>query len=84
MGDQRSDEELIARARNGDRSAFKRLVERYEGKVAGIIKPMLGDVPQAVDVGQRYLYASMNHLENSKGSHLWNLLSQDCHQSFFK
>ncbi len=67
MADQHSDEELIALARNGDRSAFKRLVERYEAKVAGIIKPMLGDVPQAADVGQEVFIRFYESLGKFKG-----------------
>src|SRR5882672_9233088 len=67
MGDQDGDEALIARSRNGDMSAFKMLVERYEGKVAGVIKPMLGDVPQAVDVGQEVFIRFYESLDKFKG-----------------
>jgi len=67
MRDQHSDEELIARARNGDMTAFKMLVERYEGKVAGIIKPMLGDTPPAVDVGQEVFIRFYESLGKFKG-----------------
>src|SRR5258708_38429124 len=67
MGDQRNDEELIAGARNGDMAAFKILVERHEGKVAGIIKPMLGNVPQAEDVGQEVFIRFYESLGKFKG-----------------
>jgi RNA polymerase sigma-70 factor (ECF subfamily) len=67
MDDKDEDEELIARSRNGDMSAFKVLVERYEGKVAGIIKPMLGNVPQAEDVGQEVFIRFYESLEKFKG-----------------
>jgi len=67
MIDQYSDEELIAGARNGEMAAFKMLVERYEGKVAGVIKPMLGDIPQAVDVGQEVFIRFYESLDKFKG-----------------
>lgn len=62
-----SDEGLIARAREGDMTAFKMLVERHEGKIAGVIKPMLGDTPQAVDVGQEVFIRFYESLEKFKG-----------------
>jgi RNA polymerase sigma-70 factor (ECF subfamily) len=67
MGNQSSDEALIANARNGEMAAFKMLVERYEGKVAGVIKPMLGDTPQAVDVGQEVFIRFYESLDKFKG-----------------
>lgn len=62
-----SDESLIARARDGDMSAFKMLVERHEGRIAGVIKPMLGDTPQAVDVGQEVFIRFYESLDKFKG-----------------
>jgi RNA polymerase sigma-70 factor, ECF subfamily len=67
MNDPHSDEALIAHARNGDMKAFKSLVERYEGKIAGVIKPMLGDIPQAVDVGQEVFIRFYESLGNFRG-----------------
>lgn len=67
MVDQCSDEELISSAKNGDMTAFKMLVERYEGKVAGVVKPMLGDIPQAVDVGQEVFIRFYESLDKFKG-----------------
>jgi RNA polymerase sigma-70 factor, ECF subfamily len=67
MGDASSDEELLSNARKGNAGAFKTLVERYEGKVAGVIKSMLGDTPQAVDVGQEVFIRFYESLENFKG-----------------
>lgn len=67
MVDQYSDEELIANARNADMAAFKMLVERHEGKVAGVIKPMLGDTPEAIDVGQEVFIRFYESLEKFKG-----------------
>ncbi|MBK5279383.1 MAG: RNA polymerase subunit sigma-24, partial [Bacteroidia bacterium] len=47
-----SDEHLVNVARDGDMAAFKELVDRHESKIAGVVKSMLGDTTEAVDVGQ--------------------------------
>jgi RNA polymerase sigma-70 factor (ECF subfamily) len=47
-----TEEELIADARDGDNDAFKELVRRYEPVVARTVIAMLGDCPEAEDVGQ--------------------------------
>ena len=47
-----TDQELIAAARDGDDGAFKELVMRYEPVVAATVKGMLGNSPEAEDVGQ--------------------------------
>lgn len=47
-----SDAELLARARQGDNEAFRRLVERYEPVVAATVIGMLGNGDDADDVGQ--------------------------------
>jgi RNA polymerase sigma-70 factor (ECF subfamily) len=47
-----TDQELIAAARDGDDGAFKELVMRYEPVVAATVIGMLGDTPEAEDVGQ--------------------------------
>jgi RNA polymerase sigma-70 factor (ECF subfamily) len=46
------DEELVAAAREGDHHAFKELVGRYESVVARTVYGMLGNCPEAEDVGQ--------------------------------
>lgn len=47
-----TDQELIAAARDGDDGAFKELVMRYEPVVAATVMGMLGNSPEAEDVGQ--------------------------------
>ncbi|MGD9401864.1 MAG: sigma-70 family RNA polymerase sigma factor [bacterium] len=47
-----TDQELIAAARDGDDGAFKELVVRYEPVVAATVIGMLGNSPEAEDVGQ--------------------------------
>jgi len=49
---EQSDEELVENSRKGDLVAFKTLVIRHEGKVAGVVRSMLGSTPEAGDVGQ--------------------------------
>jgi RNA polymerase sigma-70 factor (ECF subfamily) len=66
MSDQK-DEVLIAKARDGDMVAFKNLVERYEGKVAGVVKSMLGATAEAVDVGQEVFIRFYESLDQFKG-----------------
>lgn len=53
---ERTDEELIAAARQGDARAFQVLVERYESRVAAVVVSMLGPGPDADDVGQGDVY----------------------------
>ena len=47
-----TDGELLDRARKGDASAFRRIVDRYEGAVAATVIAMLGPGDEADDVGQ--------------------------------
>lgn len=46
-----SDQELISQARDGDRHAFRELVDRHEGAVAATVRGMLGNSESARDVG---------------------------------
>jgi RNA polymerase sigma-70 factor (ECF subfamily) len=47
-----TDEQLIAGVREGDSNAFKELVKRYESRVAATVIGILGNCPEADDVGQ--------------------------------
>jgi len=47
-----SDEELIAAARDGDDEAFRQLVRKHQSRVAATVIGMLGQCPEADDVGQ--------------------------------
>ena len=64
---EQSDEELIAGARNGDLLAFKALVIRHEGKVAGTVRSMLGPIPEAADVGQEVFIRFYESLDKFRG-----------------
>ena len=46
-----TDNILLSRAVNGDRSAFSALLERHEGAVAATVIGMLGNTEEAKDVG---------------------------------
>lgn len=54
-------------ARNGNMASFKLLVHKYEGKVAGVVKSMLGDTPEAEDVGQEVFIRLYEALDSFKG-----------------
>ncbi len=62
-----TDMDLITRSRAGERAAFRMLVERHEGKVAGIIRGMMGNVPEAEDVGQEVFIRFYKSLDAFKG-----------------
>lgn len=47
-----SDNEIIGKILNGNHDLFRLIVERYKNPVAAVIKGMLGDCPEAEDVGQ--------------------------------
>jgi RNA polymerase sigma-70 factor (ECF subfamily) len=64
---EQSDETLVNASRNGDSTSFKELVERHEGKVAGVVMSMLGDTPEAVDVGQEVFIRFYEALNGFKG-----------------
>jgi RNA polymerase sigma-70 factor (ECF subfamily) len=61
------DDELIERARVGDLGAFKTLISRYEGRVAGIVKGMLGPAAEVKDIGQEVFIRFYESLEQYRG-----------------
>ncbi len=65
--EQPTDEVLIGKSNAGDTAAFKMLVIRHEGKVAGVIKSMLGDVSEAEDVGQEVFIRFYDALGKFRG-----------------
>lgn len=62
-----SDDELLARARQGDQHAFRLLVERYEGKVAGTVIGMMGRGAEADDVGQETFIRFYRSMDRFRG-----------------
>lgn len=61
------DLELLAKSKRGDMAAFKMLVQRYEGQVAGVIRPIVGNVPEAEDIGQEVFIRFYNSLNKFRG-----------------
>jgi len=62
-----SDNEIIIKILNGNPDLFRVLVERYKGSVAGVIKGMLGDCPEAEDVGQETFIRFYHSLADFRG-----------------
>jgi len=65
--DDLSDDALIERARDGQAWAFRRLVERYEGRVAATVVGMLGPGGEADDVGQETFIRFYEALDQYRG-----------------
>lgn len=65
--EQPSDEVLIGKSTAGDMTAFKMLVIRHEGRVAGVIRSMLGATPEAEDVGQDVFIRFYDSLSKFRG-----------------
>lgn len=62
-----SDDDLLASARSGDHEAFRGLVERYQGAVAGTVVGMLGPGDEADDVGQETFIRFHRALNDFRG-----------------
>jgi RNA polymerase sigma-70 factor, ECF subfamily len=65
--DQPDDEVLIEKSKEGDMAAFKTLVVRHEGQVAGVIRSLLGTTPEAEDVGQEVFIRFYDALNKFRG-----------------
>lgn len=61
------DEELVARAREGDRKAFRLLVERYEDDVAATVVAMLGPTGEVDDIVQEAFIRFYQTLDRFRG-----------------
>ncbi len=61
------DAALVARARNGDDDAFRRLVERHQAAVARTVFGMLGSRDDADDVGQEAFVRFYQSLDSFRG-----------------
>ncbi len=62
-----SDEQLIQKVQAGDEAAFKALVLRYESRVAATVIGMLGNCPEADDVGQETFIRFYDAINNFRG-----------------
>lgn len=62
-----SDSALVAAAREGDRWAFRQLVQRHEDQVAATVVGMLGPGAEADDVGQQVFIRFYEALDQFRG-----------------
>ena len=61
------DIELLKRSRDGDVTAFRELVKRYESKVAATVIGMLGQCDEADDIGQETFIRFYHALKAFRG-----------------
>jgi len=72
--DQRTDAELIAQMRGGNKEAFGQLVERHQQMVERISKKMIADEWIAHELAQEAIlqaYLSLNHLRDASRFKSW-------------
>ena len=62
-----TDAALVDAAREGSEDAFRELVERHEGRVASVVIRMLGNTPDAEDVGQETFIRFYRGLRGFRG-----------------
>jgi RNA polymerase sigma-70 factor (ECF subfamily) len=61
------EKELVDKARKGDHSAFKELVQKYEHQVAATVIGMLGQTPETDDIGQETFIRFYRSLHRFRG-----------------
>jgi RNA polymerase sigma-70 factor (ECF subfamily) len=64
---QATDEQLVARCRQGDAAAFDSLVERYQRKVLGLCLRHLRSYEEACDLAQEVFVQVFKHLPDFEG-----------------
>lgn len=64
---ERSDSELVALARKGDKEAFRQLFERYEKKVLSIALGMVSNPEDAMEIVQDTFVKAYENLQGFKG-----------------
>jgi RNA polymerase sigma-70 factor (ECF subfamily) len=62
-----SEQELVRKAQNGDKNAFKELVKQNEHRVAATVIGMLGNSPETDDVGQETFIRFYQSLDRFRG-----------------
>lgn len=65
--DKQLEQELIQQSREGDWAAFKTLVQQHEGRIAGVVRSLLGTTPEAEDIGQEVFVRFYKALPNFRG-----------------
>jgi RNA polymerase sigma-70 factor (ECF subfamily) len=64
---ERNEQELISAARNGDQTAFKEIIHKYQPRVAATVFGMLGHCTEAEDIGQETFIQFYKSLERFRG-----------------
>lgn len=64
---EKSDEQLVEEAREGDREAFRELFERYQRKVMTIVVGMVGNPEDALEIVQDTFVKAYENLSGFKG-----------------
>lgn len=62
------DKVLVARCKEGDRDAFRRLVQKYERRIYGIVVGMIRDREEAWDLTQEVFVKVYRHLGSFEGN----------------
>jgi len=62
-----SDQELLEAVKTGNLDAYTTFVRRYEKQIASTVISMLGDCPEAQDVGQETFIRFYKSLDNFRG-----------------
>lgn len=62
-----TDSEILAKVKKGDAAAFRIIVQMHEGRVATVVRNMLGNTPEVDDVGQEVFIRLFHSLEKFRG-----------------
>lgn len=73
MSEQRTDQELVELAQNGDKKAFNLLVVRYQNRVAGLLTRYVArdDIPDIVQETFIKAYRSLNAFRGESAFYTW-------------
>jgi RNA polymerase sigma-70 factor (ECF subfamily) len=63
-----TDVELLEKSRQGDETAFRKLIERHQGAVAGVCMNMLKDKTDAEEIGQKTFIRFYSSMDQFKGN----------------
>ena len=66
MAEEQLDEQLVARAQNGDRAAFDVLVRKYQHKIVQLVERLVGEA-DGVDVAQEAFIKAYRALRSFRG-----------------
>lgn len=67
MNQERSEEDLVAASRRGDRAAFSRLVRMHQERVYWVVLRMVGDHDDALDLAQEVFIRAWEKLDRFRG-----------------